>query len=178
MPRLKPLEPSQATGKTKQLYDGIQSSIGKVLNTFQVMGNSPAVLNGYLQLSGALKEGKLDVKLREQIILRVSQLNECSYCLAAHSFIGAKEGLGQEELLAARRGTSADPRAAAAIQFAEKVVRGHGKVSDADLQAVRDAGFDDGEIAEIVANAVLSIYTNYLNNVAGTEVDFPTPPPV
>jgi uncharacterized peroxidase-related enzyme len=178
MPRLKPLDPSQATGETKQLYDGIQSNLGKVINIFQGLGNSSAALKAYLQMSGALKEGMLDAKLREQIALRVGQLNECDYCLAAHTKIGAGTGLGQEELLSARRGSGTDARSTAALQFVEKIVRGHGTVSDADVQAVRSAGFSDGEIAEIVANIALNVYTNYFNKVNGTEVDFPAVPPV
>jgi uncharacterized peroxidase-related enzyme len=178
MPRLTPLDPSQATGETKQLYEGILGNLPKVINIFQGLGNSSAALKAYLQMSGALKEGALDAKLREQIALRVGQLNECSYCLAAHTKIGSGAGLGQEERLSARRGSGTDPRATAALQFVEKVVRGHGKVSDADVQAVRSAGFKDGEIAEIVANIALNVYTNYFNNVNGTEVDFPAAPPL
>jgi uncharacterized peroxidase-related enzyme len=178
MPRLTPLDPSQATGETKQLYDGIQGNLGKVINIFQGMGNSSAALKAYLQMSGALKEGKLDAKLREQIALRVGQINECDYCVAAHSKIGAGAGLGQEELLSARRGSGTDARATAALQFVEKVVRGHGSVSDADVKAVKAAGFSDGEIAEIIANIALNVYTNYFNKVAGTEVDFPSVPAI
>jgi uncharacterized peroxidase-related enzyme len=178
MPRLKPLDPSQATGATKELYDGIQSRLGRVINIFQLLGNSPAALKAYLDFSGALKGGALDGKLRAAIALRVGQLNECDYCLAAHTAIGKNEGLGQEELISARRGSSGDTRTNAALQFVEKAVRGHGSVSDADVSALKSAGFSDGEIAEIVANIALNVYTNYFNKIAGTEVDFPAAPPL
>ena len=54
MPRLKVVEPAQATGKTRELYDGLQKKMGKVVNIFQGMGNSPAALNAYLSMSSAV----------------------------------------------------------------------------------------------------------------------------
>lgn len=128
---------------------------------------------GVLGLSGALARGRLGARLREQIALAVSQANGCDYCLSAHSALGKGLHLSDAALALARRGRASDPRDEAALRFAKRVVEWRGQVSDADLGEVRRAGYDDGQIVELVANAVLNVFTNYLNQVAETEIDFP-----
>jgi uncharacterized peroxidase-related enzyme len=141
---------------------------------FRVMANSPAVLEGYLGLNGALGKGKLGAKTRERIALAIAELNRCLYCLSAHSYFGKTLAkLDDAEIAANRAGTSTDPKADAAIRFAVKVASERGHVSDADVTAVKAAGFDDGQVMEIVAQVALSTLTNYVNVVADTEIDFP-----
>ena len=173
MSRIHQINPQSATGKAKELLDAVQSKLGLVPNMTRAMANSPAVLDGYLSLSGALSKGALSAKSREQIALAVAQANECEYCLAAHSAIGKMVGLSVDQILDSRRGTSVDPKTDAIIQFARQVVDQRGLVSDANIAQVRAAGLDDGAIAEIVANVALNIFTNYFNHVAETEIDFP-----
>ena len=139
----------------------------------RVMANSPAVLEAYLQFSGALSAGALDAKLREQLALEVGEQNSCQYCVSAHTAIGHMVGLTESEIDSARNATSASPRSAAALKFAHAVVAGKGNVSDADVAAVRSAGFNDAEISEIIAHVALNIFTNYFNSAAQVEVDFP-----
>lgn len=178
MPRLNAIDPATATGKTKELLDGVQKKLGSTPNIFRTFANSPAVLEGYLSFSGALGQGVLSAKVREQIALIVGQTNSCDYCLAAHSTIGKMVGLGEDELLAARQGDAQDPQTAAILRFARKLVTDRGNVSDQDTQGLRAAGLGDAEISEIVANVALNLFTNYFNHVAGTEVDFPAAPEV
>jgi uncharacterized peroxidase-related enzyme len=173
MSRILQINPQSATGKAKELLDAVQSKLGLVPNMTRAMANSPAVLDGYLSLSGALSKGALSAKSREQIALAVAQANECEYCLAAHSAIGKMVGLSVDQILDSRRGTSVDPKTDAIIQFARQVVDQRGLVSDANIAQVRAAGLDDGAIAEVVANVALNIFTNYFNHVAETEIDFP-----
>ncbi len=173
MSRIHQVDPQSASGKAKQLLDAVQSKLGLVPNMTRAMANAPAVLDGYLSLSGALSKGTLSAKSREQIALAVAQTNECEYCLAAHSAIGKMVGLSVDQILDSRRGTSVDPKTDAIIQFAREVVDERGHVSDATLAQARAAGLDDGAIAEIVANVALNIFTNYFNHVADTEIDFP-----
>ena len=90
MTRLTALNPEEVTGKTKDLFNAVQAKLGVVPNMMRTMGNSPAVLEGYLNLSGALSHGKLSAKTGELIALTVSESNSCDYCLAAHTFIGEK----------------------------------------------------------------------------------------
>jgi uncharacterized peroxidase-related enzyme len=173
MQRLASIQPAEATGKAKQLLDGVQAKIGMTPNLMKTLASAPAALEGYLNLNAALGTGVLDAKLREQIALTVAQANSCEYCLSAHSAIGKMVGLKPEEIAASREAHSADAKRNAGLQFAQELVVERGMVPDAALQRVRAAGYTDGEIAEIVANVALNIFTNYFNHVAQTEVDFP-----
>jgi uncharacterized peroxidase-related enzyme len=173
MSRINQIAPEAATGKAQELLDAVKGKLGLVPNMTRAMANSPAVLEGYLQLSGALGKGKLSAKTREQLALAVGQANGCDYCLAAHSTIGKMVGLTTDQIRDSRLGTAVDSKTDALIRFARKVVEARGAVSDGDISAVREVGFDDGAIAEVVANVALSVFTNYFNSVAATDIDFP-----
>lgn len=178
MSRIHQITPDSATGKAKELLDAVHGKLGLVPNITRAMANSPAVLEGYLGLSGALGKGSLSAKNREQIALAVGQANHCDYCLAAHSAIGKMVGLTPDQILDSRRGTAIDPKADAVIRFARKLVDERGRVSDADVAEVRAAGLNDRGIAEVVANVALNIFTNYFNHVAETDIDFPRAEPI
>jgi uncharacterized peroxidase-related enzyme len=173
MSRLKAISPESATGKAQELLQAANAKFGMVPNMMRTMANSPAVLEGYFNLSGSLNTGKLSAKVREQLALAVAEANHCEYCLAAHSAVGRMVGLTTDQIRDSRLGTAVDAKTDALIQFARLVVESRGRVTDSDLAAVREAGFDDGSIAEVVAHVALSIFTNYFNNVAATDVDFP-----
>src|SRR5271165_5906344 len=163
MSRLTQIAPDTATGKTKELLDAVKSKLGLVPNMVRAMANSPAALNAYVQFSGALAGGSL----------AAGQVNECNYCLSAHSALGKMAGLTPDQIRDSRQGTAADGKTDALLHFARKLVETRGQVSDGDVDAVRQAGFTDGEIAEAVANVALNIFTNYFNHVAATDIDFP-----
>jgi uncharacterized peroxidase-related enzyme len=173
MARLNAVNGGNATGKTKELLDQVQQKLGFVPNMVRTMAVSPAVLQGYLGLSGALAGGALPATLREQIALAVAEANGCQYCVSAHTAIGKRLGLAEPELAASRDGVSSDPRVEAALVFARTLVERRGDVTDADVARVRDAGWSAAEVAEIVAHTALNIFTNYFNITAGTEIDFP-----
>jgi len=163
-----------APAAAKPLLDAVRAQIGCVPNLFRLVANSPAALEGYLGMSGALSRGSLSAQTGERIALAVAQINGCNYCLSAHSLLGKSLAkLSDAEIAANRHGGSLDPKADAAVRFAAKVVRDRGHVSDADVQAVRMAGYDDAQIVEIVQHVALNTWTNYLNEVAKTEIDFP-----
>lgn len=176
MSRIQQIAPETATGKAKELLDAVKSKMGMVPNMTRAMANSPAVLNAYLQFSGALAAGSLSVRNREQIALTIGQANDCNYCLAAHSAIGKMVGLTAEQILDSRRGNAIEAKSDAVLKFSRKVLETKGHVSNEDVAAVREAGLNDGEIAETVANVALNIFTNYFNHVADTTVDFPLAP--
>jgi uncharacterized peroxidase-related enzyme len=163
-----------APAAAKPLLEAVNKQLGFVPNLFRVVANSPAALEGYLGMSGALAKGKLPAQTRERVALAVAQINGCNYCLSAHSEMGKSFAkLSEAEIAANRHGGSLDPKADAAVRFAAKVARERGHVSDADVQAVRMAGYDDAQIVEIVQHVALNTWTNYLNEVAKTEIDFP-----
>lgn len=156
------------------LLDAVNKQLGVIPNLMKVVGNSPAALEGYLSLSGALGKGTLGARTGERIALAVAELNGCNYCLSAHSYLAANLAkLDAAEIEANRRGSSDDAKAAAAVRFATQVVKARGHVVDADVAAVKAAGFSQGEIIEIVLHVALNTLTNYVNEVAQTEIDFP-----
>lgn len=173
MSRITQISPETSVGKSKELLEAVKSKLGLVPNMTRAMAASPAVLDGYLQFSGSLSHGKLSAKIREQIALAVGQANQCDYCLAAHSAIGKMVGLTPDQIMDSRVGQAVDPQTSALLNFARRIVNQKGQINDADFEAVRKAGFDDGIIAEVVANVALNIFTNYFNHVAGTDIDFP-----
>lgn len=176
MPRLKNIDPASASGRAKELFDGPLK--GKHFNIFKGMANSPAVLDAYVALSGAMSKASLSVKEREAIALAVSQANSCEYCQAAHTAIGKGGGLTDEQAVQARRGEASDPRLAALIRFALALHEKKGWVSDKDVAEFRGAGFNDGQIAEVVGAYVQTIFGNYFNHLNQTEVDFPQVPKI
>jgi uncharacterized peroxidase-related enzyme len=171
--RIRQLDPAQATGKAKQLLADVQAKLGVVPNLDRVLGNAPAALDGYLAFGSALAGGSFSAKVREQIALAVAESNLCGYCLSAHTFIGGRAGLTGKDIADARHTIAADAKTDAVLKLARNVVVQRGELNDADLEAARAGGLTDGEIVETVANVALNIYTNYVNHVARTVVDFP-----
>ena len=169
-----PAQIEQAPAASQPLLQAVKQQIGSVPNLFRLVSNSPAALEGYLNLSGALGKGSLPKALQERIALAVSEFNGCEYCLAAHSFIGKNLAkMDEADILASRHGTSADSKSNAALVFALAVAKQHGKVGAQAVAAVKAAGFSDAEIVEVVQHVALNTWTNYINLVAQTEVDFP-----
>lgn len=159
---------------SQPFLEAVKKMLGSVPNLFRMVGNSSAALEGYLGLNGALSKGKLDAKTRERIALAVAEINGCNYCLAAHTYLGKNLAkLDDVEIAANRNGGSNDTKADAAVRFAATIARTRGHIADSDLQAVKLAGYSDAEIVEIVAHVALNTLTNYVNNVTGTDIDFP-----
>ncbi|MEO8327120.1 MAG: carboxymuconolactone decarboxylase family protein [Nitrospirota bacterium] len=173
MSRLPAINPEHATGQAQRLLKGVEGKLGFAPNIMRTMANSPSVLQGYLDFSRALSKGSLSPKLREQIALAVSEVNDCQYCLAAHSAIGRSVGLSEEALGDSRRGESPDPKEATVLAFTRNVVTNRGRVSDEEVAKLRKAGFSEGDIVELIANISLTLFTNYFNHIAATEIDFP-----
>jgi len=173
MSRLLAINPEKSTGQAHTLLQGVQSKLGFAPNILRTMANSPAVLQGYLAFSTALSKGKLSPKFREQIALAVSEVNDCQYCLAAHSAIGRSVGLSEETIEDSRRAESPDTKEATGLAFTRSVVKNRGWVSDEEVAKLRKVGFDEGLIVELIANISLILFTNYFNHIAETEVDFP-----
>lgn len=162
-----------ATGTNKDIFAALQKGLGIVPNMTRVMANSPAVLQAFAQFNGSMGSAKLSGQIREQIALLTAEQNSCTYCLSAHSALGKMVGLNQSQIDGARHGESSDPRALAALTFAKAVLDLKGGIAESDFQAVREAGFSDAEIAEIVAAVALNLFTNYVNRAFSVDVDFP-----
>lgn len=173
MTRLAIPDRSAADPAAQPLFDAVERQLGAVPNLYQLIGLSPATLEGVLAFSQALGQ-TLDIQTRERIALAVAEVNACDYCLSAHSYLAANVArLDEAEIAAARKGRSSDSRANAAVAFARKIAQTRGKAADADIAEIRLAGFSDGQIVEIVANVAVNVLTNYLGIVAETDIDFP-----
>jgi uncharacterized peroxidase-related enzyme len=172
MPRLTPINPANATGRAKELLDGVEAAFGKAPNMALAMAVNPAVLEGWIALNDALSP-TLTQRLNEQIAIAIAEVNDCGYCVAAHTAVGRLVGVDEGELARSRAGESSDGEIAAALRFARAVNEKRGGVSDDDLAVVRAAGYDDADITAIVGHVALNVLTNYFNRVAQIELDFP-----
>ncbi|MDS9468805.1 peroxidase-related enzyme [Paracoccus sp. MBLB3053] len=173
MSRINLVDPSQTTGSTAQQLAQIKDAFGMVPNMFKAAANSPAALSSMWGSFAALGSGRIGAKLGEQIAVAIADRNNCNYCLAAHTGLGRKAGASSSEMAEAQAGRSADPRIAAALAFAIKLVENRADIAAADVDALREAGFDDGEVVEIIAHVALNLFTNYLNVALDVPVDFP-----
>lgn len=173
MPRITPVDPATATGAVADQLAATRRALGTTPNMFTTAAQSPAAVTALNSLFSILGKGALGRRIGEQVAIRVAQENGCSYCLAAHTALGSLSGLDAGELAAARRGVSGDARASAAMALASAILGTRGKVTDATLAAARRSGLSEGEIVEVVAHVGLNVFTNYLNNLARTDIDFP-----
>ncbi len=173
MPRIQPVDSATATGAAADQLAATKKLFGSTPNMFATAAQSPATLTALNGFFAALGKAPLGGKVGEQVAIAVAQSNGCEYCLSAHTAIGGMHGVSAANLDSARRGRSDDPKAQAAITLALEIVRTKGRVSDATLATAHLARLSDGDIVEVVGHVALNIFTNYLNNLAGTTVDFP-----
>ena len=172
MPRLPTIDPAHATGRVKEIFDGPLK--GKHFNIFKGLANSPAALDAYLALSGALSKAGLSAKEQEVIQLAIGEANNCGYCASAHTAIGKMVGLSDTQTVGARRGTiTDDAKLNALAKFALALHEKRGFVSEQDINAFKAAGYADAHVPEVIASYALATYTNYFNHANETPVDFP-----
>ncbi|MCA4923920.1 MAG: carboxymuconolactone decarboxylase family protein, partial [Methylobacterium sp.] len=162
MTRINLVDPASASPAVKPTLDQINGAFGVVPNMFKAVANSPAALSSMWGSFGALGSGTIGAKLGEKIAVAVADRNACNYCLAAHTALGQKAGASAAEMSAAQIGQSDDPKTAAALSFALKVVETRGQITTADVQMLRSVGFDDSAIVEILAHVALNLFTNYV----------------
>jgi uncharacterized peroxidase-related enzyme len=177
MPRTADPTSDHVPAESKSTLDTFTRTIGFTPNMMAIFAQSPIAFNAWATLLGSLSKA-LDVKTRDSIGLAVSEVNGCNYCLTVHSFTAEHMAkLPAHDIILARKGHASDPKRDAAIQFARKVIETRGKVSDADLKAVREAGYTDANVMEIVALVAMYSLTNFFNNVFDPEKDFPAVTP-
>lgn len=170
---LKAVSPETAPGKSKELLTSAEQRAGRSSNVMRIMANSPAMLGAYLRFNQAFDEAKMTSKLRALITTAIAELNGCDYTLSTAMVLGPRAGASVDELNFARQIRASEPKTAAALQFTAQLVENRGHVPAAEVEKLRAVGFGDEEIVEIVALVALNIFRNYLNLVAGTEIDLP-----
>jgi uncharacterized peroxidase-related enzyme len=176
MTRLKQVPVEEAAGQTKGLYEAIRKKLGTVPNLFQGIGSSSAALQAYLQAGEALEGGSLSFAEREAVALAVSQVNECQYCLAAHTTLGKMAGIREDEMIAIRKPGSGSSKLRVLGELARTVIQKRGYVSDEELGRFKEAGFTDAQVTEAIMVIALTTFTNFFNHVNKTVVDFPAAP--
>jgi len=160
-----------APTKSQPILQNYQKVLGVVPNFFALISQSPDALKAIADMHGALGKS-LGHKTRERIHVMTAEVNGCNYCLSAHTYLGAKlQGLSAEDMELNREGHSTDPQADAALQFAYKIAKSRGHIDDADVEAVRAAGYSDTQIVDIVAETAFSFITNLFNNTFKTDID-------
>lgn len=172
MDRIKLLTINEAPEGSKEVLADLEQKMGKVINIFKAMANSPAVLKNYFAIDTALKEKSISADLAERIAVRIAKINGCQYCFAAHSYLASKI-IDKEEVLKSAEGESNDKKIEAALDFAETVMKKSGNISDEDFVKIKSAGYSDAEILEIGAVVAQNFFTNVINNISQTKVDFP-----
>lgn len=173
MHRVPLIDRAHTTPERQALLDEIHSAFGATPAMFRAVANSPAALRSMWEAFKALGGGTLGARLGEQIAVAVANRNACAYCLAAHTVLGQKAGASAADMAAAQVGDASDPQTRAALRFALKVVNERAQVGSADVQALRDVGFSDEAVVEILAHVALNLFTNYINVALEVPVDFP-----
>jgi uncharacterized peroxidase-related enzyme len=171
--RIAPLDIATAESGVLATLSAVKAKFGMTPNLVSTFAQSAAALNGYLAFADALGKGVLTARQREIIALVVAQRNACAYCLSAHSLMGKAAGLTQDDLRMAREASAREAVEAAVARFAARVVDTKGSVADADIAEARAAGLDDRHLVEVIANVAINVLTNYTNNAAHTDIDFP-----
>jgi len=173
MNRIESIDPVTAQGRAKELLDATQAQLGRVPNLYGSMAQSPAALDGYLAFRATLGKGVLSPPMRERIALLTAAINDCGYCVSAHTFRGGKIGLSPNELAATQMSQSEDTKSMAALQFVDALLQRRGLISDNDFSTVKSHGWSNEEIGEMVAHVALNVFSNYFNHVAVPALDFP-----
>jgi len=173
MPRIEPLTIENAPEATKPVLEDVKKNMGTVPNLFGTLAHSPAALHTYFNLKDALSKGSLGDKVGESLALAIAQKAECGYCSSAHFAIGEKVGLDEEERRRNLEGKSSDPKTQALIDLALAIVEKRGWIDDADISKVKEQGYGDDAVLEVLSIVTLNTFTNYANHIAETAVDFP-----
>ena len=178
MPRIEPLTIDEAPEAAKAVMEQIKSKFGRVPNIFATLAHSPAAFKAIIGIFSALEEGDLSGKAQEALALRIGEIHGCQYCTAAHTAKAESIGATAEETIALRKGKSDDPKIQGLLTLAETMVSNRGQLDDQALQAARATGLSDAELLETVAIVACNTFTNYVNALAQTVVDFPPAPAI
>jgi uncharacterized peroxidase-related enzyme len=171
MSRIQPTATPDAA--SQELLAGVKKMLGGTPNMFTTLAHSSSALGFAVAGFTGFSASGLSGALREQLALTVAGANGCEYCASAHTTLGKMHKIEANELAQNLNAQSGNAKTQAALTFARKVVEARGHVSDADMQAVRSAGYSDSEILDIVTIVAFNTFTNYINEVVKTEIDFP-----
>lgn len=169
MRNLPALDSADAPDKSRELLTGIIDRRGSAGEMVRTMAHSPALLQGYLDFSRAMKRVKISRALSEKLSLALQEWIGCGTCLQAHTEAGRRTGLSDTDISLARQGTSTDAREAALIGFAVRVLAEPASITDEDIAELRGHDWSDRTIGDVVGLVTLNLLTGAFNLVAGIE---------
>lgn len=159
--------------ETQALYDQIAKGLGKLPNLYATIGYSQNTLKGFLQFDSAMSSSVFSPKEKEAINLVVSEVNNCKYCLAAHTMVAKTKGFSHEEIISLRKGYTEEVKLAAVISLAKNITENHGYAEPQLLEDFFQAGYKEDALIELVALITIRIFTNYVHAITGVPIDFP-----
>ncbi|MFI6496772.1 carboxymuconolactone decarboxylase family protein [Nonomuraea typhae] len=169
MRRLTALQPEQAPARSREILTEIIERRGPAGEMISTMAHSPALLEGYLAFSRAMKRVKIPRPLAEKISLAVQEWIGCAMCRQAHEQAALAAGLSEQDVKLARQGASTDAREAALIGVAVRVLVEPASFTDEDVAMLRAHGWSDRIIAEVVGLVTLNLLTGAFNLLTGIE---------
>ena len=176
MKNLEILKREQVTPETQVIFDNLKKAAGMVPNLYAVAANSHAALQAMLGLTETLKKGRFTGKEQEAIALAVGETNQCHYCIAAHTALGLMRGFSEAETVGIRMGDIEDSKLKALTDLAREITTTSGFPGQQYIDRFLEAGYDKGALVELIGLVALNTFTNYLNHIAETEIDFPVVP--
>ena len=159
--------------ESQLLFDQVTKHLGKLPNLYATMGYSPGTLKGYLQFEAAMTGGVFTAKEKEAINLVVSEINNCNYCLAAHTMIAKSKGYTHEEIIGIRKGYSAESKLDTAVKLAKSITENRGEADPQLLADFFEAGYQEDALIELIGLITAKIFTNYVYAITGVPLDFP-----
>lgn len=168
----------QVSSEAQPTFDKLKKSLGKVPNLYAVMGHSAVALNAFVQFEDILSHGVFSGKQREAIALIVSEVNNCDYCLAAHTVAALKRGFTKDETLLIRSGEATDDKLNAVIQLAKFITENKGDVDEILLEKFYAAGYNETALMELIGLVTVRIFTNYVYAATNIPIDFPLADPL
>lgn len=157
---------------SKATLRDVKQNYGFVPNLMAVFAESPAAVEAYATLSGIFDKSDLTATERQIVLMTNNRLNNCTYCMAAHSTISAMQKVPADVIESLRNGTSVgDAKLEALRVFTIKVIENRGFVTEADLEAFLDAGYTKANVLEVIVGTGLKVLSNYTNHIAETPVD-------
>jgi uncharacterized peroxidase-related enzyme len=162
----------------QELHDGIRAAFGKVPNLYAYMARSANGLGAYLAFQQAQSTGTFSAREQQAVFLVVSEVNQCQYCISAHTVLAANAGFSAEEILELRAGRSDDARLGAIVALAGEITRTRGHAASEVIENFLAEGFDDAAIIDLVMLVADKIVSNYVHNLTGIEIDWPAAAPL
>ncbi|KOP39812.1 carboxymuconolactone decarboxylase family protein [Flavobacterium sp. WLB] len=166
----------QVSEQSQQIFDAIKGKMGKVPNLYATIGYSANALKGILEFDEAFAHTTFTAKEREGINLLVSQINNCDYCLAAHTMLAGLKGISSEEIIELRKGISTNSKFQTALNLAKSIAENKGAADPSLKDAFFDAGYTEAALIDLIGIITVRTFTNYVYTLTEIPIDFPAAP--